>query len=173
MAQKHQQQPVFQRREIHIPAVPCDPPLLRIHQHAAQRHQRLLLAVPPQYAADAGDQLSGPKGLGDVVVGSHVQPQHHAALVAGGGEEDHRQTPAPGVGAHAEAAALRQLHIHQQQPRSRLLHQLPGLGLPGGRLHGKALTLQKCRQRCRDLGIVLHQQDPLHKPLLPRRYPTG
>src|SRR5919198_3416741 len=44
-----------------------------------------------QHRPDAGDQLARAEWLGDVVVGSQLQPDHLVDLVAAGGQDDDRQ----------------------------------------------------------------------------------
>ena len=53
-----------------------------------RKHRRLAPEVRRSAARDAREQLAGAEGLGDVVVGPHVQARHGAVLVVGGGQED-------------------------------------------------------------------------------------
>ena len=54
------------------------------------------LLGPAQVGADTGKQLARAERLGDVVVGSDLESEHHVDLVVLRAEDDHRH-PVPGA----------------------------------------------------------------------------
>ena len=73
----------------------------------AQQDALLHLQVPG-HGTDAGQQLRGGEGLGQVVVGPAVQPQHLVLHLALGGEQQHRHPAArrPEPTQHGQAVQL-------------------------------------------------------------------
>ena len=74
---------------------------------------------PPQERPDAGDQLAHAEGLGQVVVGADLEPQHPVDLVGARGEHQHRRR---GLGAegsqHRQPVETRQHPVEHHQVRS-------------------------------------------------------
>jgi len=90
------------------------------------------------YLALSAHKMYGPKGVGALVVSENVQRQAHDFL-------DHHGTPnVPGIAGLGEAARLRSLEMHQDEPRiralrddlqSRLTALIPGLVINGDLEH--------------------------------------
>ena len=117
---------------------------------------------PAQEGADAGQELSEPEGLGDVIVPAAVQAPHGIhLLVAAGEEQDGDAAGFPHLGAQGKAAAIGQQHVENQQIGGRVR---PGEGCAGGGEaaaggHPVALAGQDADQAVADIFVVLHQKD--------------
>jgi hypothetical protein len=68
---------------------------------------------PAQQGAQAGLQLFQVEGLGEVIVGAGVQPDHLVLPGVPGGEDEHRRghVPGPQILEHGEAAAPGQAQV--------------------------------------------------------------
>ena len=66
--------------------------------------------------ADAGQQLGGAEGLGDIVVGTVVQGLYLIMLMVPGGDHHHRQAgPLADGFQHLDAVHIRQAQIQHDQ----------------------------------------------------------
>ena len=109
---------------------------------------------------DAGEQLARAEGLGQIVVGAHLQPDDTIGLVAAGGEHQHRD-----VGFGAELATERQTVVARKH---QIEHDQVDACGDEGALHGLAVAhrgdaqpvlLQIGAQQITDLAIVVNDQD--------------
>ena len=133
-----------------------DQPVLPVHRGRPG-------AAPPQQRRHPRPQHRQAEGLGHIVVGPGLQPVDDVHLQVVGGEQQHRhRVPGAQPPHQVQRAAVRQVHIQDQQ-----LKALPGQRGPGrgqGTAGGQADL--RCAQRQRDAGtqrfIILHQQDAVH-----------
>ena len=90
----------------HAPRVPID-----LEPPEAQDTGRPGPIPPPQDRAQAGQQLPGLEGLGEVVVGADLQPDDAVHRIAARGQHEHRH-----VGERAELPAhLEAVHVGQHE----------------------------------------------------------
>ena len=89
--EKHQQQPIFQCRQVDFLAVFMYRSPHRIHPQIANLKHRLRPSGAAQHAFNSRNHLHRTEGLNDVIICAHVQPHHHASFVIGRGEKNHRK----------------------------------------------------------------------------------
>lgn len=120
---------------------------LERHVAQAQRHFAAALA-PPQYALDAGQQFGRVEGLGQVVVGPHVEPQNLVVERVAGRDDN-----------HVFALALLLQMFEQLQPVAVGQHDVEQNAVVGiGRQFGIGLGIVRSRLD----HIALLCQCPLH-----------
>ena len=125
-------------------------------RHVVQLH-------PAQGGADPGGQLLGNDGLGDVVVGTGLEPGDQVVGVGLGGDDDDRHDArGPQVAADLEAAHVGQPQIEQHQVRLPFGER----GQPGPAVFGLAdlvaLVLEGQAQRQPDGIVVFDEQQGMH-----------
>ena len=104
-----------------------------------------------QNGLDAGHQLAGGKGLGDVVVGAQLEAQHAVVFAGARGQKDDGNGGKPGVIAQAPAnveAVAAGNHDVEQKQRGRL-----ALGI-GNEVGG---GVKQARLKARRFKVMLHQ----------------
>ena len=107
-----------------------------------------------------GQQLTGAKGLGEIIVGPHVQGAHLVRLLAPGGDHDDRDTaPLPQADHEVQAIHVRQTQVQEDHIRPVLDGQVQPLLARGGFQVAIAAALQGHSQEAAHLGFVLHQED--------------
>ena len=133
----------------------------QIQSGVAQGQLVDLIALPPQQSIDAGQQLPGVEGLGEIVVRPGVQPLNAILRVGFGGE--HQNGGGAPVGAnpacHRKAVQLGHHHIQNQQvidPQLRILRA--GLAVINA-LRLKALGGEQRLDRIRQQNLVLDNQN--------------
>ena len=118
-------------------------------------------APPPQERIDARHQFLAPERLGDVIVGSQVQPQHHVLFLTLGGQHDDGRVER--VLAHGAAdfvaVDLGQHDVEQHQiGLGRERQSQPGFAV-SGRKHFAALGGERVRQSAQEGRVVFDNQD--------------
>ena len=118
---------------------------------------------PAQQGVQAGLELAQVEGLGQVVVGTHVQAQHPVRHVGAGGEDQHRHRVAAFAQRlqHAQAVLPGQLQVEQHgiEPVTRLQAAVR-LQAIGGEFDRHAALAQRRAEPQRNVARVLDQQDP-------------
>jgi hypothetical protein len=93
------------------------------HQLAALQRRRRVAGRPAQQGAQAGQQLFGDEGLGEVIVGPGIKARHLLAPLVAGSQDQHRESfalLAPAL-EHAHAVDLWQAEVED--------HGVIGFGL--------------------------------------------
>ena len=122
------------RGEHHLDAVGEDPAPRRVQLTDADLPHRLGVGrgagAAAQHGPDPGDQLARAERLGDVVVGTELQPHDAVNLVVAGGQEDHRSPVAALAQPSAQLRAVQpgQADVDDAGDRA----QPPGGGQTGG-----------------------------------------
>ena len=115
--------------------------------------------VPAKLAAYTGRQLLHAEGLGDVVVRPHAQAQHLVALLALGGQHDHRQVaPLPDAQHGGQPVQPGHHHVHEDQPQVGVQRLVQRLHAVVGPKDPPALLLQGGGDGPYDLTVVVHYQ---------------
>ena len=117
-------------------------------------------------AADAGDELGGAEGLGQVVVGAEAQRAHGIVLACARGQDDHRHAFPFFLRAQPleqlKTIGVRQHHVEQHEVhRVAAVDALDRLAPVGDRLDGKALLLGQVAEQVRHVHVVLDDEEPL------------
>jgi hypothetical protein len=109
---------------------------------------------------DAGQQLARAEGLGQVVVGAHLQAHDAVGLVAACGEHHDGQVgPGAQVTTQRQAVVAGQHHVQHHQVEAATVQRLPhgaAVGHGGGAL---AVLFEIARQQAADLGVVVDDED--------------
>ncbi len=115
---------------------------------------------PPQHRAHAGDQLAQTVGLGDVVVGTHLEAHHGVDLAALGRDHDDRH-PAlgPQLAADVDAVHLGQHHVQQHEVGAGGVEDVQSLGAVARHLDEEALALQTDDEGFDEGLLVLDDED--------------
>jgi hypothetical protein len=123
--------------------------------------------APAQHGLHAGHELARLEGLGHVVVGAQLQPDHAVHHLAAGGEHDQGDVAVAPDG----AAQLEAVHLGQHDVEDGGVE--PALSQPGqsragaqGLLQRQIEALEVGRQRGAELGVVVDQQDAGHGAIL-------
>ena len=169
MLHQQPQNVVFQGRQVHGVPVHGDGLGIVVQAHSADGHGgggHMTAAqshIPVQLGPDPGQQLHRVKGLGNIVVGSHIQPQHLVRVLGLGRQQDHRQIvalPQPGHG--GDAVHSRHHHVQQHQVYLLPVQQPQGLRPVKGRQHPIALGTEINMQRRYDIFFVVTDQNVVH-----------
>lgn len=115
---------------------------------------------PAQKGADAGEEFSQLKGLGDVVVSAAVQAPDDVQLFIGGGEKDdgNLTVSCPYPGAQIEAGAVGEGYIQKEKIVAVFsCKKGPGLGCGPGDIRGKAVLFQGILEAVNEAFIVLQE----------------
>ena len=116
-----------------------------------------------QHGLDARHQLARLERLGHVVVGTHLQAQHAVVGVAARGEHDDGQGRALAHLARQGDAVFTRQHEVQHQQIDAVLRHLRTHGRATVRRQGlEAKATQVVGQKCRDVGVVVHDQNGVH-----------
>src|SRR5919112_4373209 len=122
-------------------------------------------APAPQGRADAAHQLPVGKGLGDVVVGSDLEPNHDAHLVVTGGQHDHRDVTHRGqllADGDAVYAWEHDVQYHEVE-RSRAGEDLERSLAVGDRLDLHTFIGERVADHITHGVVVLHDEYPRHR----------
>ena len=138
-------------------------PAVGLHlQRPATPNGRLQAAVSAQQHLQPGLEFTQIKGLGQIVIGTHVQAQH-AVGHAGPGRQNqhgHRIAAGPQSLQNAQAVPPGQLQIEQHRVKPVTSLQAPvGLLAIGGKTHRQPPLPQGRAQPQGDVGGVFDQQD--------------
>jgi hypothetical protein len=114
----------------------------------------------PQHALDPGEQLARAEGLGEIVVGAHLQSDDAVGLLAARGEHDDRHVRAAAqVAAQLQPVGARQHQVEDDQVGTRGLERAAhGLAVRRGG-DAVALLVQILAQEAARLGVVVDDQD--------------
>ena len=134
-------------------------PISRLLAHGEVRRQH---PRTPQHGVDPGKQFAGGEGLGQVVVGAHLQADDAVGLVVARGEHQHRRGL---VLADAQLAAEQQAvvaghhdveddQVHRVGFEERA--HLPAIGDDGG---AQAVLLQVVAYQLANLAVIVDDQD--------------
>ncbi len=125
-----------------------------------------LFLQPAQHHPDARRQLAQAEGLGDVIVGAQLQPQHLVVLIQPGGQDDDGCLLLPGWGGLAPVSAHEIVAAHLRHHQ--VQHDQVGLLMPrheqrlapvAGGSHLEALLYQVRLEQRAQLGFIIHHQD--------------
>ncbi|OPZ48494.1 MAG: hypothetical protein BWY91_03189 [bacterium ADurb.BinA028] len=138
-----------------------------VHPHRAGLDRgvgRLVgLRQPAQHGAHSGEQLTRGVGLGDVVVGPHLEPDDLVDLGVFGGEHDDRDA---GLGsqrtAYLHAGQAREHEVQQHEVGAVGVELGEGVGAGRGDRDREALLLQQVGQRVGEGLLVFHDEDSAH-----------
>ena len=113
-----------------------------------------------QQGADAGDQLAGTEGLGQVVVGARREALQQVGLGVARREHQHRD----GVlvldrPAHVEAVEAREHEIEDHEVGGEVVTGPDARRAVGGEVHDEALAAQAGGHGLGDGGLVLDDED--------------
>ncbi len=124
---------------------------------------------PAQEGPDAGRELLGHEGLGDVVVGPGLEARDDVVAVGAGGDHDDRHPAVvPDPAAHREAVEAGQVEVEEHDVRVVAVHGLESLLAVRGLGDVVPLVLQREAQGPPDPGIVLDEQHTLgHRRIMP------
>ena len=118
---------------------------------------------PPEHRTDSGDELAGREGLGDVVVGTELEPDHSVDLVVASGKQyDRRALLGSELAADVEAVQLAwQSHVDDRKLRPLACDVLePPFGVLG--LENPVPLLSEVHgDEVRDVAVVLDHHDGL------------
>ena len=119
-----------------------------------------------QQGAASGHQLAWAVGLGEVVVGTHVETAQQVVLVGPRGEHQDRQRGRlrrrPQHPADVVAVERRHHHVEDEQVRDAAADGLQCRAAVGHDRHGVALRHGVPTDQLGLLGVVLRDQDPCH-----------
>src|SRR5690606_31160089 len=128
---------------------------------------------PAQSRLDPCDKFTRAEGLGDVVVGSHAEPEHNVAFLTLGGDHDDRDAggswiPANGR-AEFHAVHAGQHQVEQHQVRLLAPYQCESLAAVHGAVDLKALAPKAVGEHLEDVWLVLNYDNVLfgHDQLFP------
>ena len=152
--------------QVHRPAPDLHPHPRQVQaQVAGAQHLGASLGeLAAQHRPHAGDQLAGAERLGHVVVRAELKPDQLVGFVVAGGEHDDRHARvAPQSVGHLEAIQAWEAKIEDHQvgvirPRP---HQR--LRPVASASHRKSSAFQVVAHQLRDLGLVVDDQDRLHR----------
>src|SRR6266516_1725818 len=112
-----------------------------------------------------GDQLAEGEGLGDVVVGAHLQADHAVNLGVAGGQHQYRDCAGgPDAAADVPAALGRQHQVEHHQIGTLRLEVADGLGAVAGGHDLHALAGKRVADRVEQRFLVVNHQDLWHVP---------
>ena len=142
---------------VQLPLAEADQPAALAHGEVRRQHPRT-----PQHGVDPGKQFAGGEGLGQVVVGAHLQADDAVGLVVARGEHQHRRGL---VLADAQLAAEQQAvvaghhdveddQVHRVGFEERA--HLPAIGDDGG---AQAVLLQVVAYQLANLAVIVDDQD--------------
>jgi hypothetical protein len=159
------QQEKFLGRQVHGAAVNGHRVPLDVHHQRAVAEQasRVGPLRAAKQRADARDDFVRAEWLGDVVIGSQLEPDDAVGFLGAGGEHDDRHGRGGRIGAQ-RAADFQPVEAGQHQVQQDQIGRSPPrfrehLGAGRQRLHREAGAAQAVRQQHRDVGVVLdHQQ---------------
>ena len=125
------------------------------------------MVFAPQDGLDAGQQLAWLKGLGQIIVGAHLQANDAVHRVAFGREHQHRHLAhAAGQGAdalaHLQAVHVGQHQVQDHQLNARCLQAFQATACIGRVGHGKTVLPQIVRHHARQAHIVFDHQELVH-----------
>ena len=124
--------------------------------------------VPPQLGPDPGQDLHGDKGLGDVVVGSYVEPQYLVLGFGLGGEQNNGHIGKfPDLRRGGHAVHNGHHHVQQYQMDALLLHGLHRLGPVLGLVKLIALRGQINFQSIDNVRLIVANEYLIHTCFLP------
>ncbi len=155
-------------RQLHALAADDHLVALGVERHVADaerlaargRGRHRLGAPAAQHGAHAGHQLAEPVGLGDVVVGAHLEADDGVDLAALGRDHDDRhRRPAPELAAHVDARDLGEHHVEQHEVGLHGVEHVERLGPVAGDLHAEALPLEPDGEGLDEGVLVLDDQD--------------
>ena len=125
--------------------------------------RQLVQLDPSQVGPNAGGQLLGDHRLGDVVVGTRLEPGHEVVGVGLGGDDDDRgDALRPQRPAHVEAGQVGQPQIEQHEIELALVEQGQAARPRGGLSDVVALVFESHRQGQADVIVILDEQQRVH-----------
>ncbi len=126
---------------------------------------------PPEDCLDARPELPRAERLGDVIVGSHVEPEHLFCLVSLGRQhDDRRRDPsATEIAADVEAVLPRQHQVEQNQVPIRFASTRRRMYPVGDDLDRVPFGSEVITQAHRNIRLVLDDQDARHCGTSPGR----
>lgn len=136
------------------------PQTIQSHRAAAQ-HVEPLGAAAPGERADPGQQLVELERLGEVVVGSGIEPADHVLHRIARSEHQDRSaaTFAPELRGDLKAVLLRQHHVEQDDVVIVYVSQQGGLIAVGRYVHHVALLLQTVVDEPGHLTVIFYDED--------------
>ena len=118
------------------------------------------VAGPAQHRPDPGRQLGRAEGLGDVVVGTQLEPEHPVHLLAARGQHDHRRPRGlPDPAEDVASVSVREHDVEENEVGRAAVEECKALRRRVGDDRVEALAPERGRERLRDRPFVLDQQD--------------
>src|SRR4029079_14747899 len=132
----------------------------RLGLAAVRRSLAALEVLAPKDRTHAGNQQPLREGLGDIIVGTHREPQRLVELVVLGGEEDHRHR-AEFTQAAKQLHAVHAGHLDVEHAEIR---RVVGEGLERSRTvridaRDEPFLLKRDRHRREDVAVVVNERD--------------
>ena len=119
------------------------------------------LRLAPQHRVDAGDELTWIEGLGQVIVGAHLEPDDAIDVLAFGREHDDRHGLAGSTQAAADRKAILagQHEVEHDQVRGIALQLLVEVSRVGERRDLESLFRQIAREKIAQPHVVVDDKD--------------
>jgi hypothetical protein len=120
-----------------------------------------------QQGFDAGDELAGAEGLGDVIVGAHFEADNAVGFIAARGQHENGK-PVEGFvladfTANVQAGHFREHQIEQEKIGRRLLERGEAAGAVEGGVDLKAFVGKVIADQFNDIAIVFNDQYAFHE----------
>ena len=127
---------------------------------ASRADLRLRGALPSQLGIDAGGELAHLEGLGDVVVGSDLEPHDDVDNIARGRHHDDRYLDAGTAqpAAHVEAGEAGQGEVEQDQVDVGLLRNAQAVVAVLGKLDPESVLMRQHRENVAHRRIVVDDE---------------
>ena len=141
------------------------------HLFGRRRPGRRLRGLAPQHGVDARDQLARIEGLGEVVVGAHLEPDDAVGLLAPRRQhqDGRRLVPAgPEFAAEDEPVIAGHHQIEDDEIDGVGLEKAAHLPAVGGSGNAQPVLLEIARDELADLAVVVDDQDVVdmvHRPM--------
>ncbi len=133
----------------------------RHHAFLVRRTRHCPLAVAAQHRVDARDELARVEGLGQVVVGAHLEPDDAVDVLALCGEHDdrHRLAGAAQAPAHRQAVLAGQHEVEHHEMRRIALQLAVEIARIGERGHLEPLLAEIAGEEVAQAHVVVDDED--------------
>ena len=135
------------------------------HHRRGARFQDFGACRPPKNGLHPGQENPRTKGLGDIIIRSHLQPGHHIRFIPLGGHHDDRDPFGSAVFlqdlAHLQPVHARQHQVQQDQVRPQSSGPRYRVRPGRHRFHPVAVSSQVVPQQLDDIFFVFDNQNSL------------
>jgi hypothetical protein len=131
---------------------------------------RRIAARPADQRAQAGDQLFGLERLGEIIVGTRIEPGHLVRPAVARGQHQHREIAlflAPAI-QHGQAIDFGQAEVEDDRVIGLVRSQIMAVFAIGRKIDGIADAFERCLELATERGFVFDDQNAHDVPL-----PTG